>query len=134
MLRPVRILLVDDNPLILRVVSLMLEEVGFEVVPADSGEAALAIARLDPPDLCIVDQEMPGMKGAALVRALRLSGDPRLAVAPVLGISAYANAEAPLRAAGASAFLRKPIEEETLLEAVLAALAPGAAEQLALPV
>jgi CheY-like chemotaxis protein len=134
MLRPVRILLVDDNPLILRVVSLMLEEVGFEVVPADSGEAALALARLDPPDLCIVDQEMPGMKGAALVRALRLSGDPRLAVAPVLGISAYANAEAPLRAAGASAFLRKPIEEETLLEAVLAALAPGAAEQLALPV
>jgi CheY-like chemotaxis protein len=132
MLRPVRILLVDDNRLILRVVALVLEEVGFEVVPADSGEAALALARLDPPDLCIVDQEMPGMKGSELIRALRSSGDVRLELAPVLGISAYASAEAPLRAAGASVFLRKPIEEEALLDAVLAALAPDVAEQGAL--
>jgi len=134
MLRPVRILLVDDNRLILRVVALVLEEVGFEVVPADSGEAALALARLDPPDLCIVDQEMPGMKGSELIRALRSSSDLRLALAPVVGISAYASAEAPLRAAGASAFLRKPIEEEALLDAVLAALAPGVASESALPV
>jgi len=132
MLRPLRILLVDDNRLILRVVALGLEEVGFEVVPADSGEAALALARRDPPDLCIVDQEMPGMKGSDLIRALRSSGDLRLGLVPVLGISAYASAEAPLRAAGASVFLKKPIEEEALLEAVLAALAPDVAERTAL--
>jgi CheY-like chemotaxis protein len=129
MLRPVRILLVDDNPLILRVLSLVLQEVGFEVVPADSGEAALALARLDPPDLLVVDQEMPGMKGADLLRALRFSGDPRLAAIPGLGISAHADAEGPLRAAGASAFLRKPVEEEALLEAVLLALAPRPLER-----
>jgi CheY-like chemotaxis protein len=129
MLRPVRILLVDDNPLILRVASLVLEEVGFEVVPADSGEAALALAGLDPPDLLVVDQEMPGMKGAELVRALRLSGDLRLAAVPVLGISAHPGAERTLRAAGANAFLGKPIEEEALLEAVLVALAPRRSER-----
>lgn len=134
MSRPVRILLVDDNPLILRVLSLVLEEVGFEVVPADSAEAALVLARLDPPDLFIVDQEMPGMKGADLVRTLRTSGDLRLASAPVLGISAHADAEGPLRAAGARAFLRKPVEEDALLDAVLLALAPGPSERPSLPV
>ena len=131
--RPVRILLVDDNHVILRVVALVLEEVGFEVVPADSGEAALALARLDPPDLLLVDQEMPGMKGDELVRALRSSGERRLERAPVLGISAYAASEVPLRVAGASAFLKKPIEEEALLEAVLAALSPGLPERSVLP-
>jgi CheY-like chemotaxis protein len=121
---PIRILAVDDNRLILRLLALMLEEVGFEVVPADSAEAALALARADPPDLCIVDQEMPDRSGADLVRTMRWSGDARLRRMPVVGLSAYPQAERELRAAGACAFLRKPIEDATLLEAVLAALAP----------
>ncbi len=121
---PIRILVVDDNRLILRLVALMLEEVGFEAVPADSVEAALAIARADPPDLCIVDQEMPGRTGADLVRALRWSGDARLCRVPVVGLSAYPQAEPELRAAGARAFVRKPVDDATLLEAVLDALAP----------
>ena len=72
------------------------------------------------------------MKGAELIRALRASGDLLLELVPVLGISAYASAEAAPRAAGASAFLKKPIEEEALLEAVLSALAPDVAERAAL--
>jgi CheY-like chemotaxis protein len=122
MTRPIRILVVDDNQLILRLLALVLEEAGFVPVPAESGEAALALARADPPDACIVDQEMPGMKGADLVRALRWSGVAALASVPVVGVSAYPAAERELRAAGACAFLRKPVEEEAVVAAVLAAL------------
>jgi CheY-like chemotaxis protein len=121
--RPIRIVVVDDNQLILRLLGLVLEEAGFVPVPADSADAALAIARTDPPDAFVVDQEMPGMKGSELVRALRWSGDFRLASTPVIGVSAYASAEDELRSAGACEFVRKPLEEEALLEAVGRALA-----------
>jgi CheY-like chemotaxis protein len=121
---PIRILVVDDNRLILRLLALALEEVGFEAVPADCAEAALAIARADPPDACVVDQEMPGRTGAELVRLLRWSSDARLRRLPVIGMSAYPAAEAELRAAGACAFLRKPVDDAALVEALVEALAP----------
>jgi CheY-like chemotaxis protein len=123
MSRPIRVLVVDDNQVILRLIALVLEESGLVPVPAESGEIALALARADPPDVMVVDQEMPGMKGAELLRALRWSGVPALSAIPAIGVSAYPQAEQDLRAAGAIAFLRKPIEEEPFLEAVLAALA-----------
>lgn len=136
-MRPRRILIVDDNRLIRRLLELVLEEAGYAPVPAESGETALELAREDPPDACIVDQEMPGMKGADLLRALKLSRDPRLAEVPAIGVSAYPEAEAELRAAGAAAFLRKPIDEDEVLAALAVALhrhrldeiagAPGAA-------
>jgi CheY-like chemotaxis protein len=135
--RPRRILVVDDNRLIRRLLELVLEEAGYAPVPAESGEVALDLAREDPPDACIVDQEMPGMKGADFVRALRLSRDMRLAELPAIGVSAYPAAEAELRGAGASAFLRKPLDEDEILAALAGALhrhrlaeiagAPGAA-------
>lgn len=134
MSRPLRILVVDDNQLILRLLALVLEEVGFEVVPADSAEAALAIARADPPDLLVVDHELPGLSGADLVRALRWSGDLRLAAIPVVGVSAYPRAERALREAGAAVFVPKPIDEVALLEAVLAALSGGRRDAAAIPV
>ena len=120
---PHRVLIVDDNRLVRRLLELALEEAGLTPVPAESGEEAIRLAQRDPPDVAIVDQEMPGMKGADLVRALRLSPDPRLAAVPAVGVSAYAAAEAELRAAGACDFVRKPIVEEELLEAVLLAIA-----------
>ncbi len=136
-MRSQRILVIDDNRLIRRLLELVLEEAGYAPLPAESGEAALDLARDDPPDACIVDQEMPGMKGADFLRALRLSGDPRLWKVPAIGVSAYSEAESELRAAGASAFLRKPLGEDEILAALATALhrrrldeiegAPGAA-------
>jgi len=119
---PARILIVDDNRLVRRLVELALEEAGFTPVPAESGEEAFRLAQRDPPDAAVIDQEMPGMKGADLVRALRLSADPRVSAVPAVGVSAYPAAEAELRAAGACDFVRKPIDEEALLDAVNLAL------------
>src|SRR5512141_948269 len=129
-----RILVVDDNHLIRRLLDLILEGAGYVPVEAESGEVALASARAGPPAACIVDEAMPGMLGSELIRALRRSRDPRLRSVPVIGISGRAGAARELLAAGATAFVPKPIEERAVLAAVEAVLGAGdAAESGAVP-
>ncbi len=113
-----RALVVDDNDLIRHLVEFILEGAGFVPFGAESAEAALEAARTAPPDLCIVDEVMPRGHGAELIRALRGSGDARLASVPVIGISGRAGAADELLAAGADAFVAKPVEERALLAAV----------------
>jgi CheY-like chemotaxis protein len=120
---PLRVLIVDDNDLIRRLVRLILESGGHVAVEAESGEIALEVAREDPPDVCLVDEVMPGMTGSDLIRALRRSPDQRLRAVPVIGISGREGADRELLAAGASAFVPKPVEEQALLSA-LARVAP----------
>jgi CheY-like chemotaxis protein len=119
---PFRILVVDDNHLIRRLLDLILEGAGYVAIEAESGEAALAIAHEVLPDLCVVDEAMPGMLGSEVVRALRRSPEPMLASVPVIGISGRTGAARELFAAGATAFVRKPIEEHAILAAVARAL------------
>ena len=121
--RPFRILVVDDNHLIRRLLGLILEGAGYIAVEAESGEAALALAHEALPDLGIVDEAMPGMLGSELIRALRRSRDPQAGRLPVIGISGRAGAARDLFAAGASAFVSKPVEEQAILAAVARALA-----------
>lgn len=119
---PTRILVVDDNHLIRRLLDLILEGAGYEPLDAESGEEALALVLGDPPDLCIVDEVMPGMRGSELILRLRASRDPRLAAMPVVGVSAHDGAAGELLRAGADGFVRKPIEEQAVLAAVARAL------------
>jgi CheY-like chemotaxis protein len=121
-----RILVVDDQHLILKLLDLMLEGAGHVPVGVESGALALAEANRDPPDLCIVDEIMPELSGSDTIRALRASPDPRLAAVPIIGISGRAGSQDALLAAGADAFLAKPIDERALL-AVIEALVPPAA-------
>lgn len=113
-----RVLVVDDNHLIRRLLTLMLETSGFETVEAESAEDALALARETPPDLWIVDEVMPGMSGSDLVCRLRRARDPRLAAAPMVGISGRPDASAGLLRAGCDAFVAKPIDERRVLHAL----------------
>ena len=113
-----RVLVVDDNHLIRRLLTLILETGGHEAVEAESAEDALELARETPPDAWIVDEVMPGMTGSELVRALRRSSDPRLSAAPVLGISGRAGASADLLRAGCDAFVPKPVDEVWILAAL----------------
>ena len=122
-MEPVRVLVVDDNHLIRRLLDLILEGAGHAAVEADSGESALGLALADPPDVCIVDEVMPEMTGSELIRALRSSGDLRLATLPIIGISGRAGAREELLAAGATVFLPKPIEERAVLGAIARLLA-----------
>jgi two-component system phosphate regulon response regulator PhoB len=115
---PLRILVVDDNHLIRRLLELILEGAGYVAIAVESGEAALESAGAEPPDLCIVDEAMPGMRGAEVVRALRRSADPRLSGVPVIGISGRHGGGRELLEAGADVFIPKPVDEARLLPVI----------------
>jgi CheY-like chemotaxis protein len=101
----------------------VLESAGYVALVAESGEAALEVARFDPPDLCLVDQNMPGMTGAELIRAMRTSSDERLRRIPAIGLTGLERSARDLVAAGALFALRKPLDEGPWLERVAQALA-----------
>ncbi len=117
-----RVLIVDDNHLIRRLLALIVEAGGFEAIAVESGEDALAFAREAPPDLWLVDEVMPAMTGSELVRLLRRSRDRRLAAAPIVGISGRVGAASDLLSAGCDAFVAKPVEEHQIMDALRRAL------------
>lgn len=130
MARPARILVVDDNETLRTLLAQVLESEGFVAIAADSGEAALEVARFAPPDLFLVDHVMPGMTGAELIRTLRASGDERLRSIPAIGLSAYDRGRHELIAAGAVAAIGKPVAYAALLDQVRRTLgAPWRLEQ-----
>ncbi|MGH7497938.1 MAG: response regulator [Gemmatimonadales bacterium] len=117
-----KILVVDDEPAIRRMLSRLLSEAGYQVCEAGDGSEALEIALRDETglDLVITDVKMPVMDGRELGRLLRAT----LPELPVLYVSAYAaDAAAGLSASGEpAAFVRKPFEPDGLLRKVLAML------------
>ena len=70
-----RILIVDDEPEILRLVRDYLASAGFSVATAKTGDDALMRARMDPPDLVVLDLGLPGLDGLDVTRSLRRQGD-----------------------------------------------------------
>ncbi len=107
---PHTILVADDDPTIVRLLTLALEQDGFRVVTANDGEAALRLARLERPALILLDWEMPGADGIEVTRALREEADPLLRDVPLVLITAQSGAEntAAGFAAGATDYLTKP--------------------------
>src|SRR5215210_658101 len=81
-----RILIVDDEPEILRLVGDYLGSSGFEVNTASSGDEALMRARTEPPDLVVLDLGLPGLDGLDVARALRRDGD-----VPIIMLTARAD-------------------------------------------
>lgn len=117
-----RILVVDDNETLRTLIAQALESEGYVAIGAGSGEEAVEIAHFSPPDLCVIDQVMPGMSGAELIRALRASGNARVRDIPAIGLSAYPGAREELVAAGAVTAIGKPVAYGDLLERVRATL------------
>ena len=114
-----RLLVVDDEPLNLKLAALRLRDAGFEVETAGSGEEALAAARRSAPDAILADVLMPGMDGFVLCRALR--DDPRLAQVPVILLSASYFDPADQKLAfdmGANALLLRTSDLEPTIQAL----------------
>jgi signal transduction histidine kinase len=108
------LLVVDDTAANLRLLTRVLGDAGFRVRPVASGEAALAAARNEPPDLVLLDVDMPEMDGYEVCR--RLKADPTLAEVPVLFLSALGETEDKLAAfaAGGVDYVTKPFRVEEL--------------------
>ncbi len=106
------ILIVDDTPANLTLLSRMLGDRGYRVRPVPSGSLALKAAASDPPDLLLLDISMPEMDGFELCR--RLKEDPRLRDVPVIFISALTETEGKIKAfqRGGVDYITKPFQIE----------------------
>lgn len=112
------ILVVDDTPANLSLLSDILRSAGYKVRPAPSGRLALQSAQTDPPDLILLDINMPEMNGFEVCR--KIKADERLTPIPVLFISALAETEDKIRAfqAGGVDYITKPFQTEEVLARV----------------
>ena len=113
-----RILVVEDNDLNRKLFCDVLRANGFEVEPVADGELVLNAARAFAPDLVIMDIQLPGVSGVDLIAAMRR--DAMLNDTPVLAVTAYAGKgdEEQIRAAGAEAYVSKPISVIKFIESV----------------
>ena len=118
--RPPRILVVDDDPGLLRLLTIRLRSQKYEVEPADSAAKALETVGRFRPDLVITDLRMAEMDGIALLRELQR----RWPSLNVIMLTAHGTIPDAVKATqlGAFAFLTKPVEKEQLLEEVARAL------------
>lgn len=116
--RPLRVLIVDDNPLNIELAEYVLEAAAFEVESVP--DAAHVLRRLEgpPPDLVLLDIQLPGMDGLELARRLR--ADERWRDIALLAFTAFAmkGDEQRMRDAGCDGYLAKPIDVSRFAEQV----------------
>jgi CheY-like chemotaxis protein len=117
-----RILTVEDTAHNLELMTYLLEASGHTVIPATTGESGLALARLERPDLIVLDVQLPDIDGYQVLAELRADRD--LAVPPVVAVTAYAllgDRDAVL-AAGFDGYLPKPIDPVSFARDICARL------------
>jgi two-component system cell cycle response regulator DivK len=117
-----RILIVEDNALNIKLFCDLLAAHGHEPEAVTDSRQALDAAKANTPDLVITDIQLPHVSGLELIRMLR--ADEQLAEVPVMAVTAYSAAgdEERIRAAGAQAYVSKPISVVRFVEQVNALL------------
>jgi DNA-binding response OmpR family regulator len=115
-----KILVADDDRVVLFTLAEGLRKAGFDVIKARDGQQALALCRSEKPDLALLDIRMPGLDGLELARALRDE-----TTVPFLFLSAYADDAMVKRAVeiGALGYMVKPLDVAAILPSLRAALA-----------
>ncbi len=123
MTRQLKVLVVDDEPDIVRYLEHVLRRLGYETASAGDGAEALAKAAADPPDLVLLDMMMPVMDGFAVCRALREREATRLV--PVVVMTALQGVDNRVKVLehGADDVLTKPVDERELVARIQGALA-----------
>jgi DNA-binding response OmpR family regulator len=113
-----RVLVVDDDPQVLKLLRLNFEMEGYDVLSASNGAEALELVRADSPDAVVCDVMMPEIDGLEVVRRLR--AHPDTAALPLVVVSAKAqrdDVKEGLRL-GADAYVTKPFDPSELIEVV----------------
>ena len=113
---PKRVLIVEDNPMSLELLTELVQAEGHRVIPALSGTEVLSLARAELPDLILMDIQLPGLDGLTAIRILK--AEPETKEIPVVGISAHALREDVDRAlqAGCAAYLSKPLDTRAFID------------------
>jgi two-component system, cell cycle response regulator DivK len=118
------ILVVDDNPAQLRLLSAVLEAAGHPVRLAPDADEAVAILKSFRPRLILMDIQLPGIDGLTLTRMIK--ANPSLRDILIVGVTAYAMAEDEdrVRAAGCDGYLSKPYDTRALPNVIASYLHP----------
>jgi CheY-like chemotaxis protein len=122
---PGKILIVDDDIDTLRLVGMMLESEGFDIIAANNGQRAISLARTEAPDLIILDIMMPELDGYAVTSQLRQERTTRSI--PILIFTAKTGIDDKMLGLelGADVYLTKPISTRELLSQVNGMLSPS---------
>jgi CheY-like chemotaxis protein len=112
------ILVVENDPDNLLVITAVLDEAGYNYVTATDGNQAVVLARQTPPALILMDVQLPGADGLEVARQIK--ADPRLAETPIVGLTAMAmrGQREEILAAGVDDYLAKPFKPQDLIHMV----------------
>ena len=112
------VLIVEDNPLNMKLFSAMVGSQGYDVLQAGDGRAALDLARRHHPNLIIMDLQLPDMSGLDVTRMLKADNDTRDIA--IIATTAYAlrGDEEKIRASGCDGYMAKPIAVSNLLDLI----------------
>ena len=112
------ILVIDDDPAMVMMISELLEDQGHSVRSAPDGIAGLEAIAKEPPDLVVIDMNMPGMDGYKVLEKLR--SNEKTMTLPVLAATAHSTATDydAAYAAGCNGFVAKPLDGKALLRSV----------------
>ena len=118
-------LVVEDNELNLKLFCDLLEVHGYEAEAVRDGRDAVARAHAFRPDMIVMDIQLPHVTGLELIA--QMQADPGLGAIPIMAVTAYASPgdEERVRAAGARAYVSKPISLMRFIEAIEALAAAG---------
>ncbi len=112
-----RVLVVDDEAAILRIVSTSLRILGYDVITSGSGEEALELVGREKPDLMLLDVLMPGVNGFQVLQKLRTFSE-----LPVIVFSARSSSREEALMLGANDFIAKPFTPEQMAKTISAVL------------
>ncbi len=115
-----KVLLVDDEPAIVKVIGIKLRVSGFTVITASNGSEALDIVKTSQPDIMLLDIIMPGIDGFEVLKRLR-----EVSSLPVIVFSARPENAQKARGLGANDFLSKPFDVDEMVKRIEKLLGPA---------
>jgi CheY-like chemotaxis protein len=120
-----KVLIVEDNPLNMRLIEMILKSDDYILLKATDGEEALAIAAIDHPDLVLMDIRLPKLSGLEVARRLKKNG--KLSHIPIIALTAHAMKGDMEKAieAGCDSYVSKPIDTRQLPRLVASMLSAG---------
>lgn len=109
------VLVVEDNPANMKLVSMLLRQAGYQVLQAEDAATGIELARARDPQLVLMDIQLPGMDGLAATRILK--GDEATRHIRIVALTAFAmrGDEEKIRAAGCDGYFAKPIQYKSFL-------------------
>jgi len=119
-----RILIIEDNPTNMKLASSLLKNRGYTVLEANDAEVGLRLANAEPPDLILMDIQLPGMDGLTATRSLK--DNPYTCNIPIIALTAFAmkGDEQKILEAGCDAYIAKPLRYKDFLKTVESFLPP----------